>query len=379
MINVFEPQVTQSDIEEVTKVLNSNWLGKGSVVDSFEKNFAGFIGCTEEQVLSVNSCTQAAFILAEFLSPQRDVVILPSMSFVGVANAFIKNGFSIHFVDVSVATLNIEVDDIKDLVLEYRDRAVVVLNHFAAGSDSLEKIVSLCASAGTILIEDAAGALGAVKNGKSLGTYGDYGIWSFDAMKTITCGDGGMIYSKDPESVLDLTRRAYLGLITESGYKNSTNTSRNKWWEFQISGPHSRSIMNDISASLGLSQLKRIEETLNERELIANQYSMVFNKAGLDITPSQKVLLDRSPNYIFPIFVEGRRDQLASYLREHSVYTTFRYFPLHEVSFFAGSSNRQLPNTRKIQDSLLLLPLHPKLNSVQVDTISSLVVDFLSG
>lgn len=378
MINVFEPNVTESDIEQVNRVLNSNWLGKGLETESFEANFATFIGCAKEQVLSVNSCTQAAFILAEFLSVERDIVIMPSMSFVGVANAFARNGYEVHFVDVSMTTLNVEVADVKDLILEYGSRAVLVLNHFMACSDSLVTIVALCESQNTILVEDAAGVLGARQNGKSLGTFGDFGIWSFDAMKTITCGDGGMIYSRNPQHAIDLTRQAYLGLVTESGYKNSSSQNQNKWWEFQISGPYNRSIMNDVSASLGLSQLGRIDEILHRRELIAAEYSTIFRDAELGITPFKKSPLERNANYIFPILIESQRDQLASFLKVNDIYTTFRYFPLHEVDYYAKAKIGSFPVTRIIQDSLLLLPIHPNLTVEQVRKIGSKVVEFLN-
>lgn len=373
MINVFEPQLKESDISAVNEVLRSKWIGRGVVTKQLTLDLAKTFHVNDNQITITNSCTQAAFILAEYLkSKGYSQVFLPSMSFVGIANAFLSNNFKINFIDVASTSGNAEIQNIEGLQIP--NNSILILNQYCNGSETTLEIAEFCRSREIILIEDAAGAFGGQLEGKTFGTFGDFGIWSLDAMKTISAGDGGIIYSKDPNISMELAERIYLGLKSESGISKSSDHF-DKWWEFDISGPFSRSITNDILAALAVSQLSRIEEKLEIRSSLVSGYKE--NLSGLSDLGffTENKLVTRSSSYLMPVMIRDKRDQLAKYLLENEIYTTFRYFPLHTLSIF--SSNSYLPETMKLSNEILLLPLHEGLTHENIEYISERVREFL--
>lgn len=373
MINVFEPQITESDITAVSEVLRSKWIGRGKITQQLASDFARAIDAHEDQITLTNSCTQAAFILAEYLKGKGYVnAYLPSMSFVGIANAFQSNGFNMHFIDVSHTSGNVEMENLEPLNIQ--NSSVLILNQYCNGSQTTLEISNYCKARGIVLIEDAAGALGALLNRKALGTFGDFGIWSLDAMKTISAGDGGIIYSNDSNVSKELAERIYLGLKSESGVRNSAEHF-DKWWEFDISGPFTRSINNDILAALAVSQLSRLEEKLRIRSSLVTAYQQSLSGiSDLDFFDDNP-LISRPGSYIMPVLIREKRNQLARYLLDNAIYTTFRYFPLHTLSIY--SSATFLPNTSTLSKEILLLPLHEGLTLVEVENITQKVREFL--
>jgi aminotransferase len=374
MINVFEPQITEDDIKAVNEILRSKWIGRGIMTKKLTSEFAKVIKTTESNVTITNSCTEAAFILAEYLRTKHySRVYLPSMSFVGVANAFLANGYEVIFIDVSLESANIEIENI--IQADIPKSSILVLNQYNNSSESIEEICRYCSSRGILLIEDAAGAMGAEIRNQAVGTFGNFGIWSLDAMKTVSAGDGGIIYSKDREDTLALSERIYLGLKSESGLK-SASEHFDKWWEFDISGPFPRSILNDILASLAVSQLSRLNEKLMMRSELAQIY---FNELqGLNNLSflSKNMNATREGFYMMPVLAEGNRDYLANYLRKNNIYTTFRYFPLHTLSIYKNRVS--LPNTDVLSSQILLLPLHEGLDTCDVQEISARVKEALT-
>ena len=230
MINVFEPQISQDDIEAVVHVLKSKWIGKGSVTKSLEIEFSNLLEVPSEKILTTNSCTEAAFSIAQYLgSLGKKHAYLPSMSFIGVANAFKANGFELIFLDVDENSCNLEIYNIEKI--NFEDNSVLILNQYNNSSETIVNISNFCKAKKIILIEDAAGVMGARISQKSVGTFGDFGIWSLDAMKTLTGGDLGLIYVSNLEVAKSLRERLYLGLMSESGFEKS-GQDFGKWWEF---------------------------------------------------------------------------------------------------------------------------------------------------
>lgn len=374
MINVFEPHITEKDIEAVNEVLRSKWLGRGKVAEELAKNFAKLIEVESEHIILTNSCTESAFLLADYLKSKGYTrAFMPSMSFVGIANAFMANGFELNFLDVAEGSANLEIENIHDV--EIQGNSVLVLNHYNGCSSSLTSIVKFCEENKILLIEDSAGAMGAKIHDQSVGTFGDFGIWSVDAMKTISAGDGGLIYSKNANSAAELRERIYLGLKSESGLKSS-GKHFDKWWEFDISGPFPRSITNDILAALANSQLSRIEEKLQTRLALTRTYLNELKDLKELSFFEKNSSITREASYIFPVKIESRRDALASYLRDQGIYTTFRYYPLHKISVYESDVN--LPVTNSLADQILLLPLHEGLDSDQVTNICLKIKEFLN-
>lgn len=366
MINVFQPRCNQLELIAMAKVLESGWLGKGQKVAEFEAAWAGHIGASPEQVVSTNSCTEALFTAIRLLDIKAgDEVIIPTIHFIGAAQAVLDAGAVPVFCDVDSRTLNTTADFILSKIT--KKTKAIILNHYGGVPCRMDEIMLLLEQwPGIYLIEDAANAPVSTYQGKAVGTFGDIGVWSFDAMKIITTGDGGMMHIKDKEAAVRVRRLLYLGTDTQSGL--SSNTER--WWEFgvEIEGAR-RSVMNDIAAAMGLEQLKKLEGFIEKRQRLYLRYDIGLS--GLPIT-TPLPNYGEPCSYYFYWIQTPRRDELASFLKEAGVYTTFRYYPLH----WAYNIPDYLPNAEKAARETLLLPLHQSLTDGEVEYICGKIRKF---
>jgi aminotransferase len=235
--------------------------------------------------------------------------------------------------------------------------------HYAGVPCDIKNISQLCKSKNIKLIEDNANSPFSRVNSKNTGTFGDIGLWSFDSMKQLVTGDGGMIYCADKNDKEKLDKLTYLGLESKSGFSNSID---NKWWEFDISSPSRRSITNDIQAAIGIEQLKKIDVQIENRKLIHDIYTKELKELNWLDVPLDLEIGIHSSYYMYHIQTKNKkdRDKLAKYLRDKGIYTTFRYYPLHLVKYF--KTNISLPNTEKAAYSTLCIPLHQGLKKDEV-------------
>lgn len=362
MINVFQPTINEADILAVTNTLQSGWIGRGEKVQQLERMFANYIGVDYDQVVSINSCTEALFLACEMLDIEDSDVIIPSIHFVGAANAVLCHKGYPSFCDVDSRTLNPTLDNIKSAYTS-RTVGVILLHYGGVPCADILSIRKWCKSRDIWLIEDSACSLGATLNGQHCGTFGDIGVWSFDAMKLITTGDGGMMYFADPDMAQQARLRTYLGTDSASGL----NSDKTRWWEFEVKQPARRSIMNDVAASLGISQMDRIREFRTQRLLTHFQYDEAL-RGIVEVPPFYQ---GESAAYFYWIQTP-QRDALAQYLRANGIYVTFRYYPLHWV-FRTGD---KLPGAEKAANETLLLPLHCGLSDSDVGYVCGKVRGF---
>jgi len=374
MINVFQPSVGPEELLAVGDVFESSWLGRGPRTLAFEKAFAAYIGVDADQVTSMSSCTEALFLSMELLGvTSGDEVILPSISFVGAGNAVAARSATPVLCDSDARTLNPTVGDIEGKITS-RTKAVLLL-HYGGYPGDVDHIAKLCRDRGIALVEDAACSLASSIDGRACGTFGPFGAWSFDPMKLITMGDGGMLYAEDRAVIEEARRRAYLGMRQPSGVSQAQHGGR--WWEFDVATFSRRSIVNDIGAAIGAVQLSNIDSILARRKRVVDAYDQAF--AGLEwlqgpppVRPNQDV----APYlYWIQLPTAAARDGLAAHLYARKIYTTFRYFPLHRVPAFA-SADDYLPGAEQAAETTLCLPLHQSLDDGDVERITSAVTAF---
>lgn len=372
MINVFQPSLGKDELSAVESVFKSNWIGKGTKTTTFEENFQKHLQAEEGYTISVNSCTEGLFQVMNYFVGPGDEVIMPSCSFVGAANAVGAAGAKPVFCDVDTRSLNTTAEYIAEKITD-KTKAVCIL-HFGGVPCDMEEIVNLCREKNIFLIEDSATAPASFYNGKACGTFGQAGLWSFDAMKILVCGDGGMIYVKDEKILRALSQNMYLGLLSKSGF---TNTVDSKWWEFQIDTLGRRSIMNDISSAIGLVQLEKLPKFVQKRKHIAELYDTILKAADWLECPPEIPEYKISSYYMYHIQTKSfeDRDKLAMYLRKNEVYTTFRYYPLHLVDFY-GQKSARLKNAEDAALCTLCLPIHQSLSDEEVEKIGRLVFSF---
>lgn len=376
MINIFQPDLGEEELKLVSEVFSSNWIGKGDYVLNFEREFAKSLQSNDKHFVSTNSCTEALFLASKLYNFNiNDEIIAPSISFGAVGNCIVDAGAKLVLCDVDKNSLNTTASFIEEKITN-KTKAVII-THFGGVPCEMDEIITLCNEKEILLIEDSACCPKSFYKNKAIGTMGDMGMWSFDAMKIICTGDGGMMYLRNLDDVEIIKELLYLGLSNrqKSGI-DSFKGGDNQWWEYQITRPGRRSIMNNISGAIGLAQLSKLDHKLARRKEIHQIYFNALSLLDWLILPPVCPSYIESSFYFFWVQLE-KRDEFAKYLKSKDIYTTFRYYPLHRVSFFQ-LQNSKLPNSDYAADSTLCIPLHSSLSNQDVNYIIETIKSFES-
>lgn len=367
MLNVYQPFITEQDVSVTSRVLSSGWIGAGAEVAEFEATFAEHLGLGADHCVSTSSGTEALFLAVQALDLDHDdEVVLPAVSYVGAANAVLAAGARPVFTDVDVRKLNPTVEQI-EARMGPRTRAVILL-HYGGHPGHVREISRMCRDRGVWLIEDSACALGSSVDGRPCGTFGDIAMWSFDPVKVVTAGDGGMLAARDGDLAARLRQMTRMGLDRASGLHGSRTTDH-RWWEFTVSEATRRSQMNDWQAALGRNQLSRLDEKADYRRSLVDRYDDGLSTHHT-VTRPPRVPRGHRPNgyfYWIQLSTGDQRDSLASWLLSADVYTTFRYLPLHRQPLYGGGHS--CPGADQAAEITLLLPLHEAVTPGDVDRV----------
>jgi dTDP-4-amino-4,6-dideoxygalactose transaminase len=367
MISVFGSKVGKEEIANVTEVLESQWMGFGKKVTMFEERFAQRLGLTNFAM--VDSGSNALYMAVTLLDlPPGSDVIVPAFTWVSCAQAVILAGHNPIFCDVELDTLNVNRDTVEKAMTP-NTKAIMVV-HFAGKPVDMNPILEL----GLPVIEDAAHAVDSYYHGKACGGIGDVGIYSFDAVKNLTTGEGGGITARRSELIDRAKILRYCG-IGKSGFEAAASSAgdKNRWWEYNIQEPFIKMLPTNIAAAIGLAQLEKIEELQAYRKKIWDTYQSEFEGVAWIKRPPEAEEHERHSYFTYVVRVPDR-DKLAKYLFDLDVYTTLRYHPLHLNPLYKSSA--ALPNSEVLNEDSLSLPLHPNLTLDQVGYIIEKVKNF---
>ena len=287
------------------------------------------------------------------LEPDHEVVV-PSYTFVSCANAVLIAGGRPVFADINPKTQNLSLASLLR-VISPKTRAIIVV-HYAGIASELLEIIAFAQSHGIVVIEDAAHCLGALLNGRELGTFGDFGCFSFHETKNITCGEGGALLVNNSE----YTSR--VEIIREKG------TDRSRFMKGQVDkytwrNRGSSYLPSEISAAFLCAQLDDIGLVTNNRRESWNHYHELLADAedeGLIQRPF--VPADCCPNgHIYYVLLENTdlRDKVISSMSRLEIQTTFHYVPLHSSEYGSqfGSDAEGMQQSENTYKKLLRLPM----------------------
>jgi aminotransferase len=369
MISVFGSDITQAEIEAASRVMESQWMGFGRLVEQFETEFAAVRQLPD--VAMVDSGSNALFMAVTLLDlPPGSDVIVPSFTWVSCAQAVLMAGHRPVFCDVDLETMNVRRDDV-ERVLTPRTAAIMVV-HYAGLAVEMDAILEL----GLPVIEDAAHAVDTQYRGKPAGGIGDVGIFSFDAVKNLAVGEGGAVAAKDPESLVRARQLRYCG-IGKSGFDAAVSSAagRSRWWEYTINEPFIKMLPTNVAAAIGRIQLERLPDLQSRRRGIWEHYDAEFSTVSALTRPRREAVGDTHSFFTYCITVPNR-DDLAHHLLKRGIYTTLRYHPLHLNPLY-GQTDVRLPNCEQLNETALSLPLHPRLTDDDVTLIVDEVRRFL--
>lgn len=366
MIKVFASKTGQEEIDEVTDTLKSQWLGLGSKVTTFEQELAKRNNF--KSAVMTDSCSNSLYTAVRcFDFPPGSEIIVPSLTFVSCAHAITLNNCVPVFCDVDYDTMNCSLKTIQQHITP-KTKAIMVV-HYAGLPVNIGPILEL----GIPIIEDAACGIDSKLNGVYCGGLGDIGCISLDSMKNISAGEGGVIVAASPTMIEKVKRLRYCG-IAKSGI-DAAKENKNRWWETEVLYASIRQMPNDIIASVALAQLRKLDKLQATRKHVWDTYQKEFKNLPLDLPVDAKINEQHSYfTYAIKMFFLGKRDEFARYLYDNGIYTTLRYYPLHYMKLY--KTNQSLPNTEKLNETALNLPIHPNLSDNDLDKIITTVKRF---
>lgn len=373
MIQIFSNSLGEEELNAIRKVFESKWIGFAEESKLFEKEFGEKIGA--KNALAVNCCTAGLFMSMRILGiGPGDEVIIPTVNFIGVPNAVIRAGAKPVFADVDGKYLNILPSEIKRLRTK-KTKAVFIL-HYGGHPCDMDELRKHCS--GLYILEDSANSILSKYKGKNCGTLGDIGCFSFDAMKMLCMGDGGIITVKDDKLFSKAMETRYLGIKNRQSGIDSLKEKKTRWWEIELASAENRYLTNDILCAIGRVQLKKLDSFIKRRKQIWFFYQEAFRDMACLEIPPYPLPDTESSYYLYWLRVKnGLRDKLASYLVENGVYCTFRYYPLHLIKQYG--SGESLPNAEKINDEALNIPLHQNLSDQDIEKVINTVREFFKN
>lgn len=368
-IPYFVPWITPQDKKSVLKALDQRWLTNGPILKKFEEKFKQFIDTKYSS--GVGSATQALHLSLRALEiGANDEVIVPTFTFTATANVVKYCGAKPVFVDVDINTFNIMPKEIEKKITR-KTKAIIVV-HYGGQACDMDKISSISKKHGINIIEDCAHSLGSIYKNQKCGSFGQTGCFSFYPTKVITTGEGGMVTTNNQKIYKKVELLRSQGMSIQPIERESKAS-----WRYDIIDLGYNYRLDEIRSSLGLSQLSRVNEINKMRIKIAKKYDELIGKIkGITIP---KILHDRNHIYhLYTIKIESdyhlTRNELFHKLYLHHIGASVQFYPLHLMSYYKQSSDNKpenFPNSDKLKDQVLSLPIYPTMTTKQVEYVTS--------
>lgn len=362
------PEISEADIDAVTRVLHTSRLSVGPKLLEFEDAIAQYVGASH--AVAVNSGTSGLHVCIRALGiGEGDEVIVPSFAFIAVANAVRYEKAVPVFVDIDPETLTIDPGRI-EAAISPRTRAVLVVHTFGCPAD-LSAILQIARAHRLYVIEDACEALGAEYDGRKVGTYGDVGVFAFYPNKQITTGEGGVIVTQNP-TIAALARKL----------RNQGRGESDDWLQHTELGFSYR--LSEMSCALGIEQLKRIESILERREMLAREYQWRLSGCSGLTLPVTTAPRRRISWFVYVIrlsseFSRFHRDWLVREMMSRGIGCGRYFAPIHLQPIYrcASSPRPDLPTTELIAALSLALPFFNRLEAEQMDDVCGTLAELM--
>ena len=376
MIPYGRQDITQTDIDAVVGVLQSDFLTQGPMVPRFEQNVAQHVGA--RHALAVNSATSALHIacLALGLGPGDRLWTTP-ITFVASANCALYCGAEIDFVDIDPRTYNLCPQALA-LKLEQAERdgtlpKVVVPVHLCGQPCDMQAIHALSQRYGFKIIEDASHAIGGKYKGEFIGNsrYSDITVFSFHPVKIITTAEGGMALTNDDELATKM------GLLRSHGITRDpaqmTHEADGPWYYQQIDlGFNYR--MTELQAALGVTQMERLDQYVARRHQLARRYDDLL--AGLPVTAPWQHADSYSGLHLYVIRlhldqIQKTHRQVFEALRELGIGVNLHYIPVHTQPYYErmGFKPDDFPQSQTYYQEAISIPMFQTMTDEQQDEV----------
>jgi perosamine synthetase len=349
-ITQFYPHIPKNTIRALKKVFSGRWVGQGPLVDKLEIIFSKKFAANMPSI-AVGSGTDAlhlAYILADI--KKNDEIICPIFTCTATNIPLLYIDAKIKFADIDPETFNIDIDSVKKLITK-KTKAIAFVNYGGLPCN-LKELNKLAKKHKLLLIQDAAQSLAATYEKKAITKYADFTIFSFQAIKQITSGDGGMLVLKNKSLIKKAKRIRWFGIDRLA--KQGGN------WENDITEIGYKYQMTDIGAALLLESIKEFGKIKKIRRLIFETYKKILSKnKNVKIVDSKEI--KGHANWLFTILVE-KKDYLQKKLREKLIETNQVHFRNDRYTIFKKfTQNKKFKNMDSVEEKYLVLPIHTKM------------------
>jgi dTDP-4-amino-4,6-dideoxygalactose transaminase len=361
MIPLGSPDIQPQDIEAAIEVMRSGMLIQGERVKDFEEAIAEFLGVKHAICASNGTATLHMALVALGIGP-GDEVIIPAFSYIATANVVELVGAKPIFVDIDIQSYNIDTNKI-EAAISPKTKAIMPVHEFGLAAD-ITRIKTMAEEKGIFVIEDAACALGAKENNRCVGTFGQFGSFSFHPRKAISSGEGGILTTNDEALAEKIRILRNHGIAYQEGKMT-----------FVAAGFNYR--LTDIQAALVHSQFHRFENTLAYKNQLADTYfeELSNHKITLPIVP-------RNKNHTWQTFhvrLEDSidRDKLIIKLKNNGIGTNYGAQCIPYQQYYSEkyglNCEEHFPNSLKAYKQGLALPLYEKLNKEDISFVAKTV------
>ena len=369
-IPITKPALTEEEARAPFESIKSGWVTQGPKVAEFEKAVATYVGA--QQGIATTSCTTGLHLaLAAIGVGPGDEVIVPSFTFIASANAILYTGATVVFCEIDPRTYNADPSDIEKRITR-RTKAIMPVDQIGLACD-IGAINEIAKRHGVDLIEDAAPTIGGTYKGRRVGSNAHQTVFSFHPRKVITTGEGGMILTDD-DALADRARKLRAHGMSVSDLDRH-KADRPIIEEYHDLGFNYR--MTDIQASIGLVQLRRLDELLRIRVAKANRYNAELAKIkGLEVPYTPPYATHTYQSYCVRLTKDCKvdREDLMSRLLKRGIATRRGVMASHlEKVYRDRVGNVSLPVTEEAARTTMLIPLFASMT----DDEQAYVIDAL--
>jgi len=357
LIPLSDPDITTAELAAVDAVLRSPRISGGAVTEAFEEAFADYLG--RKYAIAVSSGTVGLLLALKAcgIEPGDEVIVSP-YAFKELQHAIAISGAKPVFADIDYWAGTLSPQKAADRITD-KTRAIVAGNNNGHPAD-WSGLRDLAETHGLVLIEDSSEAIGSKYKDQLVGTFGDCSIFDFSQPLAITCGEGGMVVTDNIDIAVALRRNRSHRLDERSSVVVGST-------------PPVQAVMSDLTAALGMAQLKRLDEIIEKRKLIEQYYSQYVQTfegikppyIGPDVT---------EVNWLFYLvhlgtrFTRSSRDAIIEDLRVEGVEAAAYSLPLHLQRYYFNLGYRKGDYfvTEKVADRAIALPFHTHLGEDQI-------------
>ena len=366
-ISVSTPYVSSQDIRSVGNVLKKGWISSdGPEVRSFEKKFSKKI--KRKFSVAVSSGTAALEIAIKSLNLNKnDEVIIPNFTIISNALAVIKQNAKPVLIDCDMKTWNMKLEDLEKKIT--KKTKAIIITHIYSFSNDMDKIKKICKKKRIFLIEDAAEVIGLKYKDKYCGSFGDISTFSFYANKQLTTGEGGMISTNN----IRLFRKCKSLRNLCFGNKQRFN-HEDIGWNYRLT---------NIQATLGISQLERLDKIVKKKMYIGNYYyKRLSPNKNIYMTPP-KISFSKNIYWVVGIVIKNKKVLASSIIKKLAKFGIGArpfFWPMHEQKIFKKMkifNNTKYPNSSYLGRYGFYIPSHPRISNTEMNFVISKINELL--